>query len=188
MIDDKRPDTIIENLFSSWITVFGSPRKILHDNGGEFANFSMLEFAESFNIKIMATAAESPWSNGVCERLNAVLGSSVDKILHQNRCSVKVALAWAVSARNALCTYTGFSPNQLVFGFNPAFPNFVNNDLPAMGQNIGSDILRKNLNAMHAAREQYIQMESDTKLKKALSSNLRQTDSREIRRWSILQA
>ena len=143
LISDKKPDTIIANLFSSWITIFGAPGKILHDNGGEFANSSVLELAEAFNIKLIATAAESPWSNGTVERLNSIIGSSVNKIMFQNDCSVKVALAWAVSARNALCTYSGFSPNQLVFGFNPAFPNFAQNELPAMGNPCNSDIVKK---------------------------------------------
>ena len=128
----------------------------------------------------MATAAESAWSNGVVERLNAVLGSSVDKIICQNKCSVKVALSWAVSARNALCTYTGFSPNQLVFGFNPALPNFANNKLPAMGGCLASDVVRTNLVAMHAAREEFVKMESNAKLQKAFSSNMRQTDAADI--------
>ena len=39
LINDKKPDTIIENLFSSWVTVFGSPNKILHDNGGNLLIF-----------------------------------------------------------------------------------------------------------------------------------------------------
>ena len=60
LINNKKPDTIIEHLFSSWITVFGPPKKWLHDNGGEFGNKSMLEFAEAFNITAMATATESP--------------------------------------------------------------------------------------------------------------------------------
>ena len=180
LINNKKPETIVENMFSSWITIFGAPQKILHDNGGEFGNKYFLEFAEAFNVKLMATAAESAWSNGVVERLNAVLGSSVDKIICQNKCSVKVALSWAVSARNALCTYTGFSPNQLVFGFNPALPNFANNKLPAMGGCLASDVVRTNLVAMHAAREEFVKMESNAKLQKAFSSNMRQTDAADI--------
>ena len=54
--------------------------KVIMAPGGEFQNNEILEFGESFNVKIIATEAESPWSNGVCERLNAVLGASVNKM------------------------------------------------------------------------------------------------------------
>ena len=177
VINNKKPETIIENLFSSWITIFGAPKKILSDNGGEFCNAAVLEFAESFNIKLVTTAAEAPWSNGIVERLNSVLGSSVSKILEESKCSLRVALAWAVSARNALCTYTGFSPNQLVFGYNPAFPCFAVNKLPALDQNSDDQVIARNLSAMHAARREFVKVESDKKLQKAMTSNIRETDS-----------
>ena len=181
VINDKKPATILQNLFVSWISIFGPPRKILSDNGGEFCNSEMVEFAETFNVKLMATAAESPWSNGICERLNAVLGSSVNKIVQENNCNVKVALSWAVCARNALCTYTGYSPNQLVFGYNPAFPNFAHNDLPAMGKTCSSVTVKQNLTAMHSAREDYIKMESNTKLQRAMACNVRENEAVDVK-------
>ena len=70
------PATVIKGIFLSWIAIFGTPRKILSDNGGEFCNGEMREMGEKFNIRILTTSAESPWSNGVCERLNAVIGSN----------------------------------------------------------------------------------------------------------------
>lgn len=177
VINDKKPSTIVQNLFTSWISFFGAPQKIFSDNGGEFVNSTMIEFSEMFNIKLLTTAAESPWSNGIVERLNSVLGKSVSKIVSENGCSLKVALAWSVSARNALSTYSGFSPNQLVFGYNPAFPNFANDKIPALSNNTHSEIVAKNLGAMHAARQDFIKIESDAKLKRALSSNIRETDA-----------
>ena len=43
-----------------------------------------------------------------------------------------MALASAVSARNALSNFSGFSPNHLVFGFNPAIPDIFDSELPAL--------------------------------------------------------
>ncbi|KAK3887825.1 hypothetical protein Pcinc_008076 [Petrolisthes cinctipes] len=76
--------------------------EILSDNGCEFNNADMRALGEAFNIKIMATSAESPWSNGACERQNAVIGDIVRKIMADCQCDLDVALAWAISARNAL--------------------------------------------------------------------------------------
>ena len=180
LINDKKPGTIIDGMFQRWISLFGSPTKCLSDNGGEFSNSDFLQFTEAFNIKHLTTAAESPWSNGVCERLNSVLGSSVKKIIADCGCSIQTALAWAVSARNALSTYSGYSPNQLVFSFNPALPNTSQNKLSSMDRSFSSEMVRKNLNAMHAARVGFMRMEYDRKLQRAMVSNIRETKDHDI--------
>jgi transposase InsO family protein len=35
-IKNKQSETIIQAIMTSWINIFGSPKKILSDNGGEF--------------------------------------------------------------------------------------------------------------------------------------------------------
>ena len=42
----------------------------------------------------MATAAESAWSNGTCERLNEVIADIVDKIVAECHCDEEIALSW----------------------------------------------------------------------------------------------
>ena len=81
VINNKLPKTIIKSPFAYWISTFGAPKKIISDNGGEFDNCEMRQLGETFNIKILTTAGESPWSNEVCERLNGVLGDMVEKII-----------------------------------------------------------------------------------------------------------
>ena len=175
VISNKLPSTIIKNLFVSWITIFGAPKRILSDNGGEFDNPEMRALGEAFNITIKTTAAESPWSNGICERLNGVLGTLVNKILDDVNCNIQMALAWAVSARNAYDNNSGYSPNQLVFGFNPAIPNIYNSNLPGLENVTSSEIVRRNLNALHVARQEFVKFESDERIKRALRHNVRNT-------------
>ena len=177
LIRDKQPKTILKSFLLSWISMFGAPQKLLTDNGGEFNNDEMRQVGDSFNIKIMTTAAESPWSNGVCERLNAVIGDIVRKIIADTKCELEVALSWAVSARNALANFSGFSPNQLVFGFNPAIPDIFHNKPPALEQVTLSETVRENLNALHSARQEFLRCESSEKLMRGLRSNLRNTPS-----------
>ena len=55
---------------------------------------------EMFNIKEAKTTAESPWSNGVCERQNAILKESVRKTIDESGCKLETAVVWAVSAKN----------------------------------------------------------------------------------------
>ena len=73
----------------------------------------------------------------------------------------------------------GFSPNQLVFGQNPALPNLFENKLPAMNSS-PADLIRENLNAMHSAREEFIKFESNEKVMRALRHNVRNTPSSHI--------
>ena len=165
VVPNKAPSTIIKGLFKSWITLFGAPKKLLSDNGGEFNNKDVLTLGGKFNMKILTTAAESPWSNGVCERLNGILGERVAKILSESKCDLDLALAWAVSAQNALSNHSGFSPNQLVFSFNPAIPDVFNSEPPALEPAIPSEIVRQNLEALHQARRDFVRRESDEKYK-----------------------
>ena len=173
LISSKKQDVIIENIFSMWICYFGSPSKILTDNGGEFSNESLREMNEKFNIITLATAAESPFSNGIVERHNLILYEGMQKTMIDLGCSAELALAWGVSAKNALHNHGGYCPNQLVFGYNTNTPSICNNFLPALEDSFSSDVVRRNLNALHTARENHIQVESCARIKKALRSQTR---------------
>ena len=177
VICNKNPSTVVSKIILHWISIFGSPKTILSDNGGEYNNELFRCFGESFNITIKTTAAQSPWSNGYCERQNATLGNLVRKILADSNCSLEVAVAWAVAARNSLSNISGFSPNQLVFGRNPALPNVFENKLPALNSSCPSDLIRENLNAMHSARQEFVKFESNEKVTRALRHNTRSTQS-----------
>ena len=69
-----------------WIRIFGTPNSIYSDNGGEFVSKDVIDFCENFSIKIKTTPAESPWSNGICERLNAVITQMLLKVKNYCQC------------------------------------------------------------------------------------------------------
>lgn len=173
VIRSKKKEVIVKKIFQCWIGSFGYPNKILVDNGGEFANDEFITFCENLNIRICTTAAESPWSNGLVERHNAVLGLTVAKTIEDTKCDLDIAVAWAVSAKNSLKNVNGFSPNQLVFGKNPNYPNTFDDFLPALENKTSSQIVAENLNALHSARENFIKNEASSKLKLALKHQTR---------------
>ncbi|KAK3894785.1 hypothetical protein Pcinc_001507 [Petrolisthes cinctipes] len=124
--------------------------------------------------------AESPWSNGVCERLNAVLKDNVLKIQEGNQCRIETALAWAVAARNALHNNHGFSPNQSVFSFNPGLPN-IGEDSPSALENITpSQTVANNLPALRKSREEFIKADANERIRRALSQNIRKTEDENV--------
>ena len=65
----------------------------------------------------MSTPAELPWSNGIVEHHNAVLGKMIHKLmLVEKRFSIDFIVAWSVSAKNALNTCCGYSPTNWFLG------------------------------------------------------------------------
>ena len=172
LIYSKKQDVIVQNIYQMWFTYFGAPRKFLSDNGGEFSNDLYREMNEKMNVVTSTTAGESPFSNGIVERHNQVLAEAFQKTVSDVKCEPAVALAWAVSAKNSLHNYGGFSPNQLVFGLNPNLPSILEDRLPAM-EISSSDIIRQNMDALHSARGNYIASESSERIRRALRHNVR---------------
>ena len=176
-LKDKRPDSIMKTLIDGWFALFGAPCKILSDNGGEFQNEKMRIMTERWNIKVITTPAESPWSNGLCEKTVGLLKESLRKMRDDEEIDLDMALRWVVSARNCLVNNGGFSPNQLVFGKNPSLPNLVGEESssPASREKGWEEkVVRDNLNAMHKARETFVRNESCNKIRKALNSQVRE--------------
>ena len=83
VIPSKRKEVIIASVLKIWISIFGTPKQFLSDNGLEFNNEDYKEMAEKLNTKVKTTAAESPWSNGVNKRHNGILGEMIRKVMIQ---------------------------------------------------------------------------------------------------------
>ena len=152
----------------------------MSDNGGECNNEKMKYLADNFRMKLVCTAAESPWSNGTLERLNATLATSVRKIVEDVGCLPERALYWAVSARNVLLNYNWFSPNQLLYGFNPPTPNVFDGSLSQLEGKTTSQIVVDNLNAMHQDRSERLKNEFNEKLRRALLHQVRSDDVEDL--------
>ena len=171
-LSSKKPEVIIKGIFKSWIQHRGAPQKFLTDNGGEFMNDQFLGMCEKMNITVLTTAAESPWSNGLVERHNAVLEEMLNKVLDETKCDYDTALAWCFHAKNSLSNIDGFSPFQISMGYNPTMPVALT-DRPTTYGECSSDIVRMNLNAQQNARKAFIEMENSVKIRRALAHNTR---------------
>ena len=91
IVKSKRKENIVNQILKHWVVIFGSPKRIFSDNGGEFNNSLLRDVAELLNIQISTTAAESPWSNGIVERHNATLEHMLVKVLDDTPCSMETA-------------------------------------------------------------------------------------------------
>ena len=175
-IPSKKPPAVLNALFKNFIAIFGAADKYLTDNGGEFVNPEFNEMCEKFNIDIRTTPAESPWSNGMVERHNAVIAGMLDKVLEDTSCNFDIALAWCINAKNSMINVHGFTPYQLAFGKNPTLPSSFDNLPPANSPVDHSKVLKENLEALHSAREAFTKLENSERLKRALSHNVRSSN------------
>ena len=80
-IPSKESSDIINAIFKHWITYSGTPGSILTNSGREFYNQSFRDIAQKLIIIARTTPVESPWSNGLNEQHNGILGEMVKKTL-----------------------------------------------------------------------------------------------------------
>ena len=106
------------------------------------------------------------------ERHNGIIGESVTETMHDVKCSLDVALSWALWAKNFLQNFHVFSHNQLVFGQNPNYPSVLHDTLPPLEGKSNSEIIAEHLNAMHSARKSFIAVEASEKIQRALQCNI----------------
>jgi hypothetical protein len=172
LIDTKKKEVVVDRIFEGWIAYFGAPRKLHSDCGGEFCNEVLREMNEKLGRETSTTPGEAPFSNGVVERNNKIIYESMMKTMEDAKVDMSTALAWAVSAKNALQNVSGYSPNQLVFGMNVNLLSVLTDRPPAL-ESATSDIIRKKLAALHSAQQNFIKAESSERIRKALRHQVR---------------
>ena len=178
VIRSKEPSEVIKAFTLKWLPTFGRIEKIMTDNGTEFCNQEMQEVAAALDVIHVTTGANSPWQNGLVEKNH----HSTDTIIHSvlrdyPNMKLEVALAWAVSAVNAMTTVRGFSPFQLVFGRQIKLPNILEDPPAAWEEPQKSKTLMETLQAMHATRVAYTKNERCERIRKALKAKIRCADT-----------
>ena len=177
VINNKEPETIVKALTTKWFPIFGKVNKIITDNGTEFCNDKMREMLAAFDIIHLTTGANSPYQNGTIEKNHGTTDSVVVIVKRDfPNMSLEVALAWAVTAVNAMSNVRGFSPHQLVFGRQSRLPNILEDPPAALEEPTKSKSLLDTLEAMHAARVAYTKNERCDRLRRALRAKIRVAD------------
>ena len=84
-LPDQTSETIIAAVISHYIMVYGTPRRILTDQGRAFALELFHHFCILFRIAKIRTSGYRPQSNGICERFNQTLKHFLQRILSFNQ-------------------------------------------------------------------------------------------------------
>ena len=175
----KYPSEVLNKIMLHWCSVFGFMKGIFHDNGGEFTGDEVTQVASVLDIIDISTGAESPFQNGLCEKVHHVTDRMLTKMADENPdIPQEVLLAWASNARNCLQMHNGFSSHQLVLGSNPNLPNIMTASPPALHGTTSSEVLVQHLNALHSARKAFVQSEADERIRRALRTKIRSSEER----------
>ena len=174
-VSNKQPSIIGAHILEKWVSVFGRMHTLHSDRGGEFLNSELADVADYLGVLSTQTAAYSPNQNGMNERNHAICDRMIDKMRTQDpQLSAKLALLWAVLAKNSLQNVSGFSPFQIVFGEAPSLPSVYAAGPPGLEEVTMSKAMADHINAMFLGRQAYIECESDRVLKAALKQRVYQ--------------
>ena len=178
-INRKLPSCVINKMMMDWIRIFGVMETVFFDNGGEFTADEIKEVTSELNAKVWTTGAESPFQNGLNERIHAITDNMLARMQEDNpKTPVEVLLAWACNARNNLQMWHGYSSSQIVLGTNPVLPNIMTDAIPALDNTATSEAFRQHLNALKSARESFVKADGDERLRRALRCKMRASEER----------
>jgi transposase InsO family protein len=173
IVNRKLPKVFVQEFILNWISIYGCPKSLFSDNGGEFNNNETRDMCENLNIHVITTAAYAPFSNGLLEKHNHVLTEILLKVKHEKSCSWETALKWALNAKNSLVNVHGFSAYQLVFGRNPNLPANLVNQLPALEGTTSSKTVGEHVGALYTARKAFMEAECSERIRRALRKQVR---------------
>ncbi len=124
---------------------------------------------EKLNIETCATAAENLFSNDIVECHNLIVTEAMEKTLQDEKCEPEITLVWTISAKNALQTFWDTVQMSLYINTYPV----LTDQLPASEAVTTSEMVRINLNALHAVRKSFIEADSSEKIWRTLRSNVK---------------
>lgn len=174
----------VGNAFLSWIVLFDAPHRLRADDRGDFSNGLWRLIGDHFGVHLDATAAQAPWSNGVCERHNATVKQTFMKLAAaEPGAATQLLLDMACLAKNSLLVHGSATPYQLMCGSRPRLPSAVSDAPPGLSAVScpGDDALQQTLRLLGASRVALVQAGADQSLPRAL---LRKMRSPGVERWA----
>jgi len=197
VVADKEATTVVRAILDRWVVIYGAPRCVLFDPGAEFHNALFRTLAERFNVRVEATADQSAWSNGICERHNGIIKHMVLSLAAEYPAATfQELLSHACFENNSLSVHGCATPFQLVTGSLPRLPSALSDALPAMqeGHLPTEADLARTLALLADSRAALLRAEASQSVRRALNRRVPGEPGRfyspgdEVRFWTQSQA
>ena len=115
-IKSKTAEEISGHIFI-FISMFGPPEEMMHDQGKEFVNNTVEELIKSVGTENLITSSYNPRTDGLCEKENQTLFRMIRKHADKNPTEWHKWLPYCLMAiRDTVHSTTGFTPYELLFG------------------------------------------------------------------------
>ena len=113
-------------LIEHWFMKFGLPEEIRSDNGSEYINTELTHLCNYFEIKFKPSTTYAPWTNGLVEGTNRIIGQFIRTLLNEkyNNWSRK-AKFFPYAYNTQYQTQLGMSPYEVVFSQKPRKPTKI---------------------------------------------------------------
>ena len=122
-IPDHTAETCARELVLKVFTRIGIPRILHSDQGRDFLSKLFAETCRLFQVERTRTTPWRPQSNGMVERLNRTVASTLKHYIHENQSDWDTWLPMVAMAYNgSIHSSTGYSPYYLMFGRNMLMP------------------------------------------------------------------
>lgn len=104
--------------FQYLFTIFGNLQTLVSDRGSAFTSQEFKEFLSKRNIKHILVAIAAPWANGLVERVNRFLKSSLKKIVENSQDWTSEIHTIQYVINNTYHSSVKASPAKLLLGFD----------------------------------------------------------------------
>ena len=168
VITNKRMETVVDALNNGWNWRFGFPSiGFWADNGTEFKNDQLNEYASKFGFTVKFGPPYSPWSNGLNERNHYSADVTVSKMLEADKkMDLKTAVNMASWTHNTNVNFLGYEPMRLVTGKSVIFPGISVGNI-ATESLCDSEAVSKVMERHHEITKKFREAEYENKLVKA---------------------
>ena len=156
-------------LFEHWFMKIGLPEEIRSDNGSEYINTELTHLCHNFEIKFKPSTTYAPWTNGLVEGTNRIIGQFIRTLLNEkyNNWSRK-AKFFPYAYNTQYQTRLGMSPYEVVCNQKPRKPTKIKlgTTTDEMGNCNPSDTSACNTQPTHTHLEKHFSHPKIAKLQK----------------------
>ena len=140
-------DEALTFVWSNIVSQFGTPERIITDQGSAFTSDHWKRTMKKWNIKHITTTAMNPQANGQVERFNQMLIKMIRRSLMAEKSKwVEQIPTVLLAYRTSVQATTNVTPSELVYGFQMKLP--IDNKFVTQPEEILEDEFGKQLDAL----------------------------------------
>jgi len=147
-----RTDEALDFVWEEIITKYGTPERIISDQGSAFISDHWKRTMRKWNIEHVTTTAMNPQANGQVERFNGTLMQMVRRSLKKDKTKWPEQIQTVLMAyRTSVQTATGKTPSELLYGFQMKLP--IDNKYPVDPEEIIEEPFQQRIEELKALEQ-----------------------------------